>query len=154
MWVTAALPGHGGLGRAARVMLALQRTAGNRAVQLMVPVQRCGSTLADRCGCQVEGQGGDGEAIVQRQVAVQRQDHTVGDMCTAKTDEPNASRAPAPEESVCKEPLHVLTYQGRQYAIPESQWPAFRTRLKKTFRTECSTRSTPGWAAPAATTTR
>jgi hypothetical protein len=71
-----------------------------------------------------------------RGVVVQRDERTVGGVCTATTEEANASVLPAAEKAVCEEPLHVLTYQGRQYAIPESQWAGFLTGLKRTFRSE------------------
>ena len=93
-------------------LLRLQRLVGNRATVATLRAGRMG-------------------------VGVQRQDSTVGGVCTATTDEDvNASRPPPAEKAVCEEPLHVLNYQGRQYAIPQSQWTGFREGLKRTFRRE------------------
>lgn len=66
----------------------------------------------------------------------QRQNRTAGDMCSAPVPAPNASTVPAADEAVCREPLRVITYQGVQHAIPESQWPGFLASLKRTFRSE------------------
>lgn len=131
-----------GTDRAAHPILRLQRAAGNRAVQHLLAVQRCGGIPPDRCPCHAadgpeQAARAGGGVPVQRQVAVQRQAHTVGGVCTATTDErADASVSPPPEPAVCTEPLHVLTYQGQQYAIPQSQWAGFLTGLKRTFRAE------------------
>lgn len=157
---TGPLPRDAGVSQASRVMLQLQRTIGNRAVLQLMAVQRCGSTPPDECPCQGEHETEESEpagavAAVQRQavgfagngfpsasvagrgLVLQRQEQTVGGVCTATTEaETNASLPPPAEEAVCKEQLHVLTYQGRQYAIPESQWTGFLAGLKRTFRNE------------------
>ncbi|MGW3959994.1 hypothetical protein ACWED2_09220 [Amycolatopsis sp. NPDC005003] len=132
-----------GFNPVALTILQLQRAAGNRAVRQLAAVQRCGTTPAGECPCQVgDGEGetvpaAAGEVAVQRDIAVQRDDRTVGGVCTATTDEQaDAGVPPSAEQAVCAEPLHVLTYQGRQYAIPESQWAGFLTGLRRTFRTE------------------
>ncbi|MDQ0893501.1 hypothetical protein [Agromyces ramosus] len=92
----------------APVLLRLQRSAGNRATA---------SLLATRP-----------PPVIQR-------DDKVGGVC-APAAEPNSTPAAAPERAACEEQLHVLTYQGTQYAIPESKWPTFKAGLKRTFRSE------------------
>ncbi|TXK10870.1 hypothetical protein [Microbacterium wangchenii] len=73
-------------------------------------------------------------STVMRSV-VQREDATAAAVCAPTVDEDrNASPAAPPETAVCEEKLHVLTYQGQQYAIVESQWKPFLTGLKGTFR--------------------
>lgn len=90
-------------------LLELQRLAGNRATAgLMSPV---------------------------RQPTVQR--GPGGTAPAAATTAPGGfSPSPAPDLLVCKEPVHLLTYQGTQYAIPDSQWGGFRNGLKAVFRRE------------------
>lgn len=90
-------------------------------------------------------QGVVGNAAVQRMVAstprppgraVQRQE-TVGEMCAPPEPaaEPNQSIAPD-VGGVCEEPLRVVTYQGQQHAIPESEWSAFVRNLMRIGRAE------------------
>ena len=93
----------------AAALLGLQRVAGNRAAVASL-------------------------AAAGRGVGVQRDAPTVGGTCPK--DEVSSSPAPTPDNAVCEEPLHLVTYQGQQYAIPESQWGGFLTRLKGTFRSE------------------
>jgi hypothetical protein len=99
----------------AATLLGLQRFAGNRAVASVIAARSNGAVRAP-LNLQRDGPGEQSPAT--------------------GSPEPNQSVAPPPDANASTETLHVLTYQGKEYAIPESQWPAFLTGLKGTFRRE------------------
>jgi hypothetical protein len=105
-------------------LVRLQRLVGNRAVATAM-------TSAQQAGPRTEtGTGAGAGRTVQRDEGA-----AVGPSAPAGAKQPSASM-PQPAENTSTEPLHVLTYQGTRYAIPESQWPGFVTGLKRIFRTE------------------
>lgn len=111
--VRGGVPGTTDAGSRVLNLMALQGAVGNSAVQRMLA-----STP------------GPASPVVQRQT-------TVGEMCELPDQSTEANQSIAPDVGgVCEEPLRVVTYQGQQHAIPESEWPAFVQNLMRIGRAE------------------
>ena len=85
-------------------------------------------------------QSAGGHATTRALAAVQREPLATGVTSTppvslkSRPDATSTSTAASnADELVCREQLHVIKYQGTEYAIPESQWPGFIAGLKKSF---------------------